>query len=357
MPILHENNDKYIYDAIINTQDGPRYTWDENNKVYKYSNTKFPNKNYTKIFDPKTLDLSRGDVIHFGNDSYRNNDKLIFDGQKLIELWTDVDDYGSVPPTFVCGDEPGDFNIGDFEDVIEHNTINWLSKNKLKEIKILNNNDEVYGKLQIQGKVWKICIDIHEDNTFSKGIGFWGSRPFKCEVDNSNIKIHKKATYLIEAEKEENIYDLNSLVQKNNDVHIIHYSRPATKPSNCLNETVWFLFHINNETKYSDMTTTTPNFPIIWRKVTKHYISEHIVFNQERYDSDKNNSFYMEEKENTFIREVTGYTINITMIPSSTEDKLNCVKQFINELIENYDNINKRHPFNNEGDNILQMYI
>lgn len=76
MPILHENDDKFIYDAIINEKDGPKYTWNETDKIYKYSNSKFPHKNYTKIFDPKTLGLSRGDVIHFGNDDYRNNDKI-----------------------------------------------------------------------------------------------------------------------------------------------------------------------------------------------------------------------------------------------------------------------------------------
>jgi hypothetical protein len=65
----------------------------------------------------------------------------------------------------------------------------------------------------------------------------------------------------------------------------------------------------------------------------------------------------MEEKDNTYIREVTGYTVNITMIPSSTEDKLNCIQQHINELVENYDDIKKRHPFNHEGANILQMYM
>lgn len=358
MPILYENKDKYIYDAIVNTDDGPKYTWDENLKVYKYSNSKFPNKNYTKTFDPISLGLSRGDVVHFGNDDYRNNNKLIFDGVKLIALWSDVDDYGSVPPIFLCGDEPDDFDIGDFAYSIDHNSINWLSKQKLKEIELYIKNDKVYGKVTIKGTQWKIYIDIHDDNTFSKGIGWWGSRPFECVVDN-NIKIYKKATYLIQAENGEHINDLKSLVQENNNnIHIIHYQRPSTKiPSNSINETVWFLFQINKETKYNDMTTTTPNFPIIWRKVTKHYTSECIVFDQNRYNNNMKSSWYMEEKENTYIREVTGYTVDITMIPSSTQDKLNCIKQHIYELVENYDNIKKRHPFYHEGDNILKMYI
>ena len=37
---------------------------------------KFPNKKYKKTFDPKSF-MVRGDVIHFGNDDYRNNNKLI----------------------------------------------------------------------------------------------------------------------------------------------------------------------------------------------------------------------------------------------------------------------------------------
>jgi len=68
MPTLHENSEEYIYNAIDNTGSGPKFTWDITNKVYKYSNSKFPNKNYKKIFDPNTLSLSRGDIVHFGND-------------------------------------------------------------------------------------------------------------------------------------------------------------------------------------------------------------------------------------------------------------------------------------------------
>ena len=29
MLILHENDEQYIYYAIVNTQDDPKYTWDE----------------------------------------------------------------------------------------------------------------------------------------------------------------------------------------------------------------------------------------------------------------------------------------------------------------------------------------
>ena len=357
MPILHENDNEFIYNAIINKEDGPKYIWNENLKVYKYSNSKYPNKNYQNTFDPKSLGMKRGDVIHFGNDSNRNHNKLIFDGEKLQCLWTDVDDYGSVPPTFVCGDEPNDFNIGEFREIIDHNEINWLSKQKLKEIEVFIKNDEVCGKVEIKGKIWNICIDFCMDNTFNTGYGHSGSRKFKCEFNNNMIKIHKKSTYVIDAEKEEQINDLKLLVKQNNDVHIIHYYRKASKPSQYENEHVWFLFHFNSETKYIDMTTTTPNFPIIWRKVTKNYTSEIIIFDQKHYDNYIKSEILEKELDNIYICEVTGYTVYITMILPTIEDKLNCVKQHINKLIENYDNINKRRPFNYDGDNCLQMDI
>jgi len=74
MPILHESKE-YIYNALTNDK-GPIYKWDPIKKLYKYSNTFHPNKNYSNTFNPKSI-MKRGDVIHFGNDDYRNNNKMI----------------------------------------------------------------------------------------------------------------------------------------------------------------------------------------------------------------------------------------------------------------------------------------
>jgi hypothetical protein len=171
MPILHEkdNDQEYIYEAIINGnykttnnkyyELGPVYIFDPVSRVYKYSNTLYPNRNYTKIFDPSFM--TRGDVINFGG-GYRNENKLIYDGNKLKHLYTKVDDYGSVPPDFVAGDNEGEFNIGDFEDIIDHNSINWLSKEKLQQIEIYETDNEIKGKVTIRGKLWN--IDIYSDD-------------------------------------------------------------------------------------------------------------------------------------------------------------------------------------------------
>jgi len=165
MPYLHESNEysEYIFKALIN-KEGPIYKWDPIQKLYKYSNTLYPNKNYKKTFDPKSF-MNRGDVIHFEGDSYRNNYKMIFDGEKLQHLDTNIDDYGAVPPDFVVGDNEGEFNIGDFEELIDHNNINWLSRDKLKEIKIYEIEGEILGEVKIRNKKWIIYFEIYKKIT------------------------------------------------------------------------------------------------------------------------------------------------------------------------------------------------
>lgn len=50
--------------------------------------------------------LKRGDVVAYKDHvGYRNSGKAIYDGNDIIALSTDVDDYGSVPPVFFIGDE------------------------------------------------------------------------------------------------------------------------------------------------------------------------------------------------------------------------------------------------------------
>jgi hypothetical protein len=348
MPTLHENSEEYIYDAIVNTEDGPKYTWDETNKVYKYSNSKFPNKIYTKIFDPKSLGMQRGDVIHFGNDDYRNNNKMIFDGERLENLYTEIDDYGSVPPTYECGDSPNEFNIGDFENIIDHNNINWLSKEKLKDIYIYEKDNVVSGEVMIKGKRWYIQIDMysHEESEFRSG--WWGSKKFKCNINDDNqIKININNSYIINTVNNDDEYNFKNIINDDNNVNIINYYDNTTGGS-------WFGFQIKNETKLSNI-VNIPTFPLIWKKVTQHYTSELLLFNKEKYD------YYIKsdqkELDKIYINEIIGYTITIKLIEKDINEKINYVKEFINGLIENHDNIKDRHTFSHEGTSLLQMYL
>ena len=156
------NDKKWIYEAICKYKNpGPVFEWDNVEKIYKYKNTLYPNKKYTKIYNPNFM--KRGDVINFeGN--YRNENKMIFDGEKLEHLFTDIDDYGSVPPKYFCGDKDDEFDIGDFEELIVHNSINWLSPEKIKEMEIYEQNSEIKGKINIKGKTWNINFLINEDD-------------------------------------------------------------------------------------------------------------------------------------------------------------------------------------------------
>jgi hypothetical protein len=149
--------EEYIYEGLMNDIDdnpGQRFKFNPINKVYEYSNTLYPNKIYKKQFN--TTPMKRGDIAHFGDNYYRNSNKLIFDGVKLECLYTLVDDYGSLPPDYVVGDKLEDFNIGDFDNLIDHNEIYWLSKETLQKIELYEENEEIMGKVMIKGKEWFI---------------------------------------------------------------------------------------------------------------------------------------------------------------------------------------------------------
>ena len=65
------DNEKWIYDAICQIKNpGPVFEFSPNEEIYNYKNTLFPNKKYSKTFNPKSF-MKRGDVINFGG-VYRN---------------------------------------------------------------------------------------------------------------------------------------------------------------------------------------------------------------------------------------------------------------------------------------------
>ena len=341
MPDFHdypEKKDWWIYFAINDN----KFKFDPESQLYKYSNSKYPNKKYSKIFDPKSF-MKRGDVIHFGMDNYRNNNKMIFDGKKLKHLYAEIDDYGSVPPEFVCGDELDEFNIGDFEQVIDHNSINWLSKEKLKQIEIYENKLNIYGKVTIKNKEWIIIFDMGNYTCSEFQPGWWGCKTFKCNIeDNGFIKIHNKNSYIITAKNEENINKLKELIVENNDVKIINSYHIG-----------WFLYHIRKDFKLDN--DYKPTFPLIWKKITQSYTSESLIVDNQEYD------FYLNQDkkctDKIYINEIIGYTISIELIEKNIIEKMKIVKEIINRKIEKYDFINERIPFSRISDEFLEVYL
>ena len=238
-----------MFEALNNN----RFHYDHPTQMYYYSNLKYPNKNYKKTFKPKEF-MVRGDVINFGG-GYRNENKMIFDGNQLQNLYTEIDDYGSVPPYFVAGDNPGDFNIGDFEESIDHNTVNWLSKDKLKEIEIYEINANIWGKVKIKGKEWKIYFsNINEQSEFNYNV--YVGRTFSYNIENDIIIITtpRNNKYVIKSQNQNLILELKqNLVLDNNQLSIISF------------DSKWFVFKIIKEYSLIDNNNViqTPNFPII----------------------------------------------------------------------------------------------
>ena len=357
MPVFHEKIQE-IYDAILKSEDnekGPILKWNSEKKLYEYSNSLYPNKKYKKIFDPKKF-MARGDVIHFGDDYYRNNNKMIFDGIKLQFLYTKIDDYGSVPPEFVVGDSEDEFDIGDFEKLIEHNTINWLSKQKLEEIKLYIKNGHIEGKVKIRKKNWIILFDIYKDDEFDIGSrAFYHSRKYECLLENNNIIIDIMREdsniidkYLIVANElceQENLY---SIIKNNNKVNISIYFEEKSKSN------IFYLFQCIKQYEF-DPNQTIVNFPIIWSKKTKSYFDQDLlILDQKSYDKSIATEKNLDE---IYISEIIGYPIKISFIYKDINVLMNDLKGFIKKLITEYDDVSKRYPIHYEGKNKLFFYI
>lgn len=79
--------------------------------------------------------LHNGATLEFPADGYRNHNLLFWDAQnnEIVEPFTEIDDYGSVPPRFVVGD--GYFNPGDWVNEVDHNSYVFPAKPLIDEMK------------------------------------------------------------------------------------------------------------------------------------------------------------------------------------------------------------------------------
>ena len=79
--------------------------------------------------------LYNGATLEFPQDGYRNHNLLFWDAQnnEIVEPFTDIDDYGSVPPRFVVGD--GYFNPNDWENEVDHNSFVFPARPLINEMK------------------------------------------------------------------------------------------------------------------------------------------------------------------------------------------------------------------------------
>ena len=126
--------------------------------IYKYNN---PTNNHKNKYEFK-INANKGDLIRFtpkaiNEKLYRNEGVWIYDGKNIHPLYTEIDDYGSVPPNFKVGK---DFHPNHWKDKIVHNDIIWLEDDIINNIIIKENlNKKIKGNVKIFEKLYKVNIE------------------------------------------------------------------------------------------------------------------------------------------------------------------------------------------------------
>lgn len=340
-----DKNERWFYDAFS----FGNMIYDSEQSLYKYFNKKYSNRNYTKTFDPKSF-MSRGDVICFGG-TYRNERKMIFDGKELLELYTEVDDYGSVPPTFLVGDNDDEFDIGDFELLVDHNSINWLSKDKLKEIEIYAdiNTNKIVGSVNIKGKKWKIFFDIYEEYEFSIGLcNCYDNLKFTFNEEEDTIFLSMNNKYVIKSSNNQTDI-LKKFISENNNLKVIFHSLSNT----------WYLLKVIKEYKIlDDDNKLSDDYPSSFPCLVKDFYHEKSYFESFAIDKKQYDFFlHTRDKNKVFIKEIEAYPITINLVKKTTNELINHIKNYIKLSIDNFDNIHKRICVNRDDDNSLMIYM
>ena len=108
--------------------------------------------------------LHNGATLEFPADGYRNNNLLFWDAQnnEIVEPFTEIDDYGSVPPRFVVGD--GYFDPNDWVDEVEHNTYVFPARNLINQMKEFAEKNPTKKKMvvRINGTAFVAYYDPNE---------------------------------------------------------------------------------------------------------------------------------------------------------------------------------------------------
>ncbi len=149
-----------------------RYTWKWKKSIQTLFD--FFNGEMIKYLNEHSIIMRRGDVLQMRKDVYRNSDKLLFDGEKFVPLYYDIDDYGSTIPSMAYPEFPLFYWAIEFEDEkfkrdptirtllepITHNRISFLSSDYRE--KLANNVKKVEYTIKssiiLEKKNWNINI-------------------------------------------------------------------------------------------------------------------------------------------------------------------------------------------------------
>jgi len=107
-----------------------------------------------KVIDAKLFKPYHGQAFHFIGQSYRNENLLFWHKEKgVITPYTEIDDYGSVPPDFLVGDE---FRPDEWSNMVDHNSFVFLQPSLVEEIKET-------AKYVEKGKFWHTSVVIKSE--------------------------------------------------------------------------------------------------------------------------------------------------------------------------------------------------
>lgn len=118
-------------------------------------------------------DLQYGDIIVFDNVAgYRNDGKAIFDGTKLVDLYSDIDEYGSLHPQFRVIEDGTPISY--WRDAIDHNYYVWFNHrsvkdqlvNNIKYDTIINTRKGFFTTFEYNGKQYRIVYNGLDDYDF-----------------------------------------------------------------------------------------------------------------------------------------------------------------------------------------------
>lgn len=146
----------------------------------------------------KNTNIKRGDIVHYGDDSYRNNGKLIWNGNTLEKLDEEMDEYWNLPFSYTLNEFP---NYNHFEKTIDHNNIRWIRLDNPESISAIhpikytvhyNNKMGKYFVVSIKGRDYTIVVPhkyLNINDTKELYHALIGDEDFKMKEHNNCLAL------------------------------------------------------------------------------------------------------------------------------------------------------------------------
>lgn len=226
--------------------DGNYVTFDHDSDIeyFIHDDAKYHDYILEHIKSRNYMDLKRGDIVAHEFLGYRNSGRLIYTGEKIIDLSDEHDDYGNVPKEFKAITE---FEPNYWCDRIYHNFYIWLDLDNetIKEQLTIDNfkpyrnsykfdviyNDKIY-KIIYSSEViemkWEMDdeknnIDYDKTSQISETDKFVMAYELPSKEYMYNLFFDKKTYFEYDDENDDIIYWKNWKMDKHEDEHVWHF--------------------------------------------------------------------------------------------------------------------------------------